>query len=94
MCFSREPLDIEVSWRRFTRDKFLISRDETVNNCWHGCVDHVESSCQMCVMCPHDPIACRLSRVDVLVSVFFTHRLLLFFHVLGGVAMSRWWKPS
>ena len=35
----------------------------------------------MCVMCPHDPIACRLSRFDVLLSVFFAHRLLLFFHV-------------
>ena len=35
MCFSREALDIEVSWRSFMRDKFLIPRDETVNNCWH-----------------------------------------------------------
>ena len=53
------------------------------------CVDHVELSCQMCVMCPHDPIACRLSRVDVLLSVFFISSF-----VLGGVAMSRWWKPN
>ena len=35
----------------------------------------------MCDMCPHDPIACRLSRFDVLLSVFFTHRWLLYFHV-------------
>ena len=35
----------------------------------------------MCVLCPHDPIACRPSRFDVLLSVFFTHRLFLDFYV-------------
>ena len=65
MCCSRKPLDIEVSLRSFMRDKFLISRDESVNNLLTRCVEHVKLSCQMCVMCPHDPIACRLSRFDV-----------------------------
>ena len=31
--FFTSALDIEVFWRSFMRDKFLISRDETVNNC-------------------------------------------------------------
>ena len=63
------------------RDKFFDIKRRDSEQLLTRCVDHVESSCQMCVMCPHDPIACRLSRFDVLLSVFFTHRLLLYFRV-------------
>ena len=77
------------------RDNFFDIKRRDSEQLLTRCVDHVELSCQMCVMCPHDPIACRLSRFDVLLSVFFTRSLLLYFHVhFGGVAMPLWWKPS
>ena len=92
---SREPLDIEASWRSFMRDKFLISRDETVNNCWHD-ASITLSYLVKCVSC-----VCTIPS-HVVFSVLMccclcSSRTVYFFFstfVLGGVAMSCWWKPS
>ena len=62
------------------RDMFGVKRGVRENT-FARCVDHVESSCEICCMCSYDSIACLLSRFDVLLSVFFLHRLLLYFHV-------------
>ena len=59
------------------RDRFLISRDETVNNCWHD-ASITLSYLVKCVSCART-IPSHV--VFPVLSMFFTHRLLLYFHV-------------
>ena len=58
MCFSRKPLRHWGFLEELlhARQIFDTKRRES-EQLLARCVDHVELSCQMCVMCPHDPIA-------------------------------------
>ena len=73
------------------RDKFLISRDETVNNCWHD-ASITLSYLVKCVSC-----ACTIPSHVVFPVLMCSSRTVCSFistFDLGGVAMSRWLKPS
>ena len=94
MCFSRKTLDIEVSWRSFMRDNFLISREKSGTNvstmrrsrrailsnvsCARTIPSHVVFPVSMCCC------LCSSRTICFFISTF----------VLGTVATSRWWKPS
>ena len=77
------------------RDKFLISRDVTVNNCWHG-ASITLSYLVKCVSCART-IPSHVVFPVLMCCCLCSSRTVCFFisaFVLGGVAMSRSWKPS
>ena len=95
MCFSRKPLDIEVSWRTFKRDKFLISRDQSVTKRQHY-ASITLSYILKCVSCARTIPSHVVFPVSMLCCLCSSRTVCFFIStiILGGVATSRWWKPS
>ena len=71
------------------RDKFLISRDETVNNCWHD----ASITLSYLVNCVSGARTIPSHVVfPVLMDCCLGSSRCISTFVVGGVAMSRWWK--
>ena len=95
MCFSRKPLDIEVSQRSVMRDTFLISRNESVNKRWHD-ASITLSYLVKCVSCTRTIPSHVVFPVSMCCCLCSSRTVCFFIctFVLGGVATSRWWKSS
>ena len=95
MCFSRKPLDIEVSQRSVMRDTFLISRNESVNKRWHD-ASITLSYLVKCVSCTRTIPSHVVFPVSMCCGLCSSRTVCFFIStfVLGGVATSRWWKSS
>ena len=93
MCFSRKPLDIEVSQRSVMRDTFLISRNESVNKRWHD-ASITLSYLVKCVSCTRTIPSHVVFPVSMCCCLCSSRTVCFFIStfVLGGVATSRWWK--